>query len=457
MGKEREKREGCVMTVYETTHSVSAPRSEVWNWHTRPGALRRLTPPWLPVKLVHEASSLRDGFAVMRLPGGLHWHSQHRPSEYREHERFTDELVSSPLRLVTPWRHQHVFSTVDQNSTRITDRVTTRMPEGILHSMFAFRQRQLIDDIAAHARFQAPHNRPLTIAITGSSGLVGTSLRALLTTGGHRVIRLVRDAAVTADERRWDPSDPDPDLLSGVDVLVHLAGAPIAGRFTQKHKQAITSSRVGPTEKLARLVARAEKKPVFVSASAVGFYGPDRGEEILTEKSEPGEGFLAEVVRKWEGATRPAVDAGARVVNVRTGIVQTPDGGTLQLLAPLFRAGGGGRLGSGEQWMPWIELDDLLDIYLRAITDPHLAGPVNAVAPNAERNAAYTATLGRVLRRPTMIPTPDFGPQLVLGREGARELAFAGQRVVPQALAETNHRFRFPTLEPALRHVLGRA
>ena len=235
-----------------------------------------------------------------------------------------------------------------------------------------------------------------------------------------------------------------------MDAVVHLAGASIGGRFTEENKREILTSRTGPTRALAMLAARSPGGPrTFVTASAVGFYGADRGDEVLTENSERGDGFLADVAAAWEDATAPATAAGIRTVQVRTGIVQTPRGGMLRLLYPLFEAGLGGPLGDGTGWQPWIEIDDLLDIYLRAVTDPALAGPVNAVAPGEARNAEYARTLGRVLRRPALIPVPPFGPQLLLGAEGARELAAASQRVRPAALAAAGHVFRYPHLEGA--------
>ena len=194
----------------------------------------------------------------------------------------------------------------------------------------------------------------------------------------------------------------------------------------------------------------------FVSASAIGIYGYDRGDAMLCEDSARGDGFLADVVADWEAATAPAERAGVRTVAVRTGIVQAAAGGTLRLLRPLFAAGLGGRLGDGKQWLAWIGLDDLLDVYLRAVTDPDLSGPVNAVAPAPVRNADYTVTLARVLRRPAVLPVPGFGPRLLLGAEGAREIAEASQQVHPKRLIDAGHHFRFPELEPALRHVLGR-
>jgi uncharacterized protein len=385
---------------------VDAPLGEVFAWHARPGAITRLMPPWPPVQVEREAGSVRDGQAVLRLPGGLRWVAAHQPGEYDPPHEFADALAAQ-----------------------------------------------------ARARELAPE--PLTIAVTGSGGLIGTALTALLSTGGHQVIRLVRRLPRHAGERYWRPDDPGPEVLSGVDALIHLAGASIGGRFTAARKQEIRDSRIIPTRRLAELAAAgrptgAPGPRAFVTASAIGIYGPDRGDEVLTETSARGDGFLADVVADWEDATGPAARAGLRTVQVRTGLVQTPRGGMLRLLYPLFAAGLGGRLGSGKQWLAWIGLDDLLDIYLRAVLDPALSGPVNAVAPAPVRNTEYTAVLAGVLRRPALIPVPPLGPRLLLGGEGARELAEASQYVRPQRLIDAGHHFRYPELEAALRHALGR-
>ncbi|MDT5274320.1 MAG: uncharacterized protein QOG95_1252 [Mycobacterium sp.] len=442
---------------------IDAPIYEVFDWHTRPGAITRLTPPWQPMRVVAEADSLKSGRAELGLPGGLRWVADHQPDSYDPPRRFVDTigaegLASLPARLAVRWRHTHEFEDLGDQRTRMTDRVATPVPAAALRAMFIYRHRQLADDIAAHRHAAAQGLAPITLAITGSSGLVGSQLTAFLSTGGHRVIRLVRHPATKPDERQWNPDDPDPGLLAGVDAVIHLAGASIAGRFTDEHRAAIRDSRIGPTRRLAELIARSADGPkVLISASAIGYYGYDRGDETLTEDSERGEGLLADVVAEWEDATVPAEEGGARVVRVRTGIVQSPAGGTLRLLRPLFAAGLGGRLGNGRQWLSWIGIDDLIDVYHRGLWDTELSGPVNAVAADPVRNIDYTRTLAHVLRRPALLPVPSFGPRLLLGEQGARELASASQRVLPARLQQADHRFRRPDLEQTLRHLLGRA
>jgi len=437
---------------------VDASLGDVFSWHTRPGAITRLTPPWLPARVLSEASSLRDGQAVLGLPGGLRWTAVHQPADYDPPHAFADELASPLL----SWRHLHQFSVTGERATLVTDVVETPLPARVLRPMLVYRHRQLAADLAALARSRQLAREigtegPLTIAVTGSGGLIGTALTALLTTGGHQVIRLVRRPPRHAGERYWRPEDPAPELLDGVDALIHLAGASIGGRFTPARKAEIRDSRILPTRRLAELASRApEPLKAFVTASAIGIYGPDRGDEVLTEDSPRGEGFLADVVADWEEAARPAAAAGIRTVQVRTGIVQTPRGGMLRLLSPLFEAGLGGRLGSGKQWLAWIGLDDLLDVYRRAVLDAGLSGPVNAVAPEPVRNEDYTRALASVLHRPALLPVPGFGPRLLLGAEGAREIAQASQYVRPERLTGAGHEFRQPELGGALRHLFGR-
>jgi uncharacterized protein len=440
----------------ECSSVVAAPRAEVFAWHTRPGAFTRLAPPWQPIAVAAESNSLADGVAVLRLPGGLRWVAAHQAADYDPPHRFVDriavrDIASAPTGLL-PWRHVHEFDELDADHTRVTDRVETPVPAAALRPMFGYRHRQLAGDLAAHRDAAAHGYGPATLAISGSSGLVGTALAAFLRTGGHTVIPLVRGPSGPG-QRHWDPDDPAPGLLDGIDAVIHLAGASIAGRFTEAHKRAVADSRLGPTERLAARAAEAGVR-VFVSASAVGYYGADRGDEQLDETSSRGTGFVAHLVTRWE---RAAESGGvARTVTVRTGIVQSPRGGTLRLLRPLFGAGLGGRIGDGRGWLPWIGIDDLVDIYYRALWDETLSGPVDAVAPYPVRNAEYTAVLARVLHRPALLPVPSFGPELLLGKEGAAELATASQRVLPTRLRAVGHRFRTPELEPALRHLFGR-
>jgi uncharacterized protein len=440
---------------------IDHPCDEVFPWHGRPGAFLRLIPPWQPMTAVQEATSLADGTAVLGLPGGLRWVAKHDPTAYDPPHCFADELSSSgprswPPRAIGHWRHTHQFTDRGDGTTLMHDRVDTPVPGAALRSTFVYRHRQLAEDLAAHRDAAEQGATPLVVAVTGASGLVGSALCALLTTGGHRVIRLVRRPARGPDEREWRPDSPGADLLAGTDAVVHLAGTSIAGRFTAKHKDAIRDSRIGPTARLAAAATNTVDGPtVFVSASAVGYYGYDRGDAKLCEESTRGDGFLADVVADWEAATGPASDAGLRVVLVRTGIVQAARGGTLRLLRPLFSAGLGGRLGSGRQWLSWIGIDDLIDIYYRALYDQRLAGPVNAVGPEPVRNSEYSAALAKVLHRPAVLPVPSFGPRLLLGEDGVRELAEADQRVLPTKLVGLDHRFRHPSVRDALAHQLG--
>lgn len=429
-------------------YTLPFDRDTVWRWHTRPGAVTRLTPGFLPMRVQSEAASIRNGTTVFRLPAGQQWVARHCADGYIAGGQFTDVAANQPLRAATGWRHVHRFEDVGEGTLLIDD-VTARIPEALLRPAWAYRQRQLVEDLRFIASL--PDTAPKTVAMTGSSGLVGTHLRAQLTTAGHTVIPLVRGSAGPG-ERHWDMDDPAPDLLRGVDGVIHLAGETIMGRFTEEKKRKILDSRVEPTRKLARLAADSGVD-VFVGASAVGYYGTDAGSVPRTETDGPGEGFLAEVCNAWEEAARVE---GLRSVHIRTGLALSSAGGLLPVLKASVNAGLSARFGRGDFWMSWVALDDLTDFYVRALIDDTVSGPVNATAPEPVTNAEMSSTLAHLLRRPDVFSIPTFGPKLLLGEEGAHELALADQRVLPTVAAERGWRLRYPTLNAALRHQLGR-
>jgi uncharacterized protein (TIGR01777 family) len=300
----------------------------------------------------------------------------------------------------------------------------------------------------------------MDVLVTGASGFIGSALVPALEGDGHRVARLTRDAGLTgADTLRWDPAAGRIDAagVEGLSAVVHLAGAGIGDkRWSERRKRVILESRTKGTLLLAGTLAGLSKKPsLLVSASAVGYYGA-RDDEELTEASSAGHDFLAGVCLAWEQATAPAAEAGIRVVTTRSGVVLSPRGGVLKRMLLPFKLGLGGRLGTGRQYLSWISLDDEVGAIRHLLGRDDVSGPVNLTAPNPVTNAEYTKTLGVVLRRPTVIPTPTIPLQLRYGAELVHALVLTGQRVVPRRLADSGYRFAHERLEPALRELLGK-
>jgi hypothetical protein len=301
--------------------------------------------------------------------------------------------------------------------------------------------------------------KPLNIVMAGSSGLVGGELKKFLLSAGHKVQTLVRrQADGQRGEIHWDPEKRELDkaLPEGVDAVIHLGGENIgSARWSKSRKEAIRQSRVQSTRFLAETLASLNTKPkVFIVSSAIGFYG-DRGEEALTEESQPGKGFLPETCQEWESAADPARWANIRVVHVRTGIVLSLLGGALPKMLLPFRMGVGGIIGSGKQWMSWIALEDLVSIFNELLKRDDMSGPVNATAPGAVTNKEFTKVLGRVLKRPTIAPLPGFMVKLLFGEMG-QALLLEGQNVKPAKLISAGFKFAYPELEQALRSLLGR-
>lgn len=446
------------------------PRDTVFEWHARPGAVTRLAPPFLAAVVREPLNGIREGArAELRLRGlpapVNRWVAEYQ--DFQRPESFTDVALRSPFH---SWEHRSRFEDLT-TGTHLLDEVDFELPKVLsgpvgplslpaamsaVRRTFSYRQRQLLDELSFAAAHPSP---PLTVAISGASGLIGTQLRALLGTLGHNVVPLVRSGTPREGAIAWDPGAEwvDAEALRRADAVIHLAGEPIGKRFTSAHKAAIRDSRIGPTRFLARTLAGLADGPqTLVTASGIGYYGAQRP-GLLEESAPAGDDFLALTCVDWEAATAPAAAAGLRVVQVRTGIVLTPAGGSLSTQLPLFRAGLGGPLGNPDAWLSWISIDDIVAMYAHALLTPSVSGPVNAVAPHPVQAGEFAHELGRTLHRPAKIPVPGFGPELLLGRQGARLLALASQRVSARRIESLGYEFRHPLLGDALRHVLGAA
>ncbi|MGO1481448.1 MAG: TIGR01777 family oxidoreductase [Brachybacterium sp.] len=455
----------------EAVHRVLHSRSEVLAWYDRPGALVRLTPPGLASAEAPAAGGMQAGRLVgvrmgpPALPTALRPRWILRHAEHEPEGRFVDQQVHGPWRT---WRHEHrIDDTADGSATEIHDSIDLELPrhlerltplvEAQVHRLLAFRARQLRDDLAFHARWAQLPRR--TIAITGSSGLIGTQLAALLETGGHTVRRMIRESEVGPGEISWDPQagQLDPADLEGVDVVVNLAGRSIATRWGAGARREIRDSRVHGTRLIARTLAGMRDGPAaLIQASAIGLYGPRRPGELLTETDPGGEGFLADLVRDWEGSARAADEAGLRVASVRTGMALTDGGGSLLPQLPLFLAGVGGRLTRPDAMTSWISLDDVVRAFAHAALSAEVEGPLNGVGPEPVSAREFARTLGAVLRRPSLVPVPPVGPRLVLGAAAADELISVDQNVSDARLRASGFEPAHRTLEDALRHVLRR-
>ncbi len=471
------------MPTFSAALHVPVPAADLFGWHERPGAFVRLSPPWQSVELERWDGIRTGDRAVMRLGAGplsVPWVAEHRAySEACRHGdgacQFQDVQLRGPF---GSWSHLHRMTPDGDGTSTLRDIVDYALPlapvsslvagwaaEDQLERLFAYRHRVTREDLVRHAAWDGA---PLTVAITGSTGLIGRALAAFLTGGGHRVVRLVRRRA---DVARWTRGDLEGAAYWNVergeidvaalrreapDAVVHLAGESIVGlRYTEAKKRAIWESRTKGTQLLSRALAALDPKPrVLVSASASGFYG-DTGPHAVTEASPAGSGFLADVCQAWEDATAEAEAAGIRVVHPRIGLVVTPAGGLAATLAVPTKLGLGGWPGDGSNYLPWISLDDAVYALAFLIQTESLRGPVNLSAPEPAPVKTFVKGLADVLHRPAVFSLP--APVVrALGGEVASELALKSTRMLPSRLLDAGFRFAYPDLDRALGHLFGR-
>ncbi len=449
---------------------ISAPAEEVFKWHARPGAIERLSPPWDPLKILIPSKGIQKGEEVLLEmkagPFPFKWLARH--TDYQENKFFQDRQIKGPFR---KWIHSHRFEPDGEDACLLEDHIEYKLPfhfisgfpskkiiQKKLERIFTYRHQITQRDISLHLKKKP--DKPMTVIVTGASGVIGSTLVPFLTTGGHRVIRLVRNSSSTSqDELFWDPLSGilHTDSIEEIDAVIHLAGENIgSGRWTPEKKRKIIESRVKGTELVTKKLASLERPPkVMICASAIGFYG-NRGDQILTENDESGSDFISSVCSIWEKAAFPALERNIRTVFLRIGVVLTPLGGALKRLLLPFKLCAGGKIGNGTQYMSWIDMEDVLGSIYHTLTNESIDGPVNIVAPNPVTNKEFTKTLGKVVARPTPLTIPSTAVKLAFGEMG-KEILLSSTRVMPEKLLKTGYRFNTPYLDTAIRQMLGRA
>ena len=450
------------MAVFEYRVPLDAPSAEVFRWHARPGAFVRLSPPWHRVDVIDARGGIENGARLtLRLgppPFSVEWVAVHQGFE--EGRRFVDVQESGPF---ADWTHEHTFEDAGAGRSVVHDRIDYTLPFGsagafaldwftrrTLARVFGYRAALLARDLARHAPYFG--RPPLKVAISGASGLIGSQLAAFLTTGGHDVLRIVRGRKARDGEIAWNPSTGriDHEALEGLDAVVHLAAESIAsGRWTEERKAEIAASRINGTKLLAEALSVLRTPPkVFLSASAVGYYGAP-GFAHVDESGSSGTGFLAEVARAWEDATQPAALAGIRTATMRFGVVLTSRGGAVAKMRLPFKLGAGGPVGGGFQGFSWIALDDAVYAIHHLIRSEALRGPVNVVAPEPPSQREFAAALGRAMHRPAIVPLPAPIVKGLFGQMG-EEVLLSGPNVKPSVLKRSVFVWSAPSLDEAL-------
>ncbi len=455
------------------------PVEELFGWHERPAALERLNTPWAPFTVVQSSRSIQNGSTVsLKIPvlGPVKVPLRVVHEGYQRGVQFQDRQVAGPFR---SWLHTHRFSSTTSHFTAPTP---TSSPSSVLDDIISYTLPSFLPSIgpvisAAESEllrtFWYRHQilardiehplpvRPMTVGITGSSGLVGSSLTPFLSMRGHRLISIVRALRPAPQgqflQALWDPSTGELDTLSleGIDALVHLAGESIAQiPWTKDRKERIRSSRVAGTTRLVETIRRMKNPPsTVIMASAIGLYGANRS-DIVNEESDRGDGFLADVVEEWEAAASGFSAMGIRVVFLRFGVILSARGGLLSTVLLPFKGGVGGPIGDGEQWMNWISIEDAVRLIDAALTDPSYSGAYNAVSPLSVTNREFTKMLSSLLHRPSICRVPASLLRATLG-EAANELMLATTKVVSSRLQDRGFVFLDDTIESCLRLQLG--
>lgn len=456
------------MAQFEKSLTLPISSESLFKWHEREGAFERLCPPWDPVEIIKKDPHIRDGAkAELRVQGplGIPLSLEVIHEDYQAGEQFIDRQVKGPFKA---WRHTHKVSVQDAEQSTLTDSIDYQLPLGVigrigggqmvknrLEQLFNYRHQVMKHDHLLHAYST---QKPLHVAISGASGLIGSALKALFTTGGHQVTIFSRTPGEST--RVWKQADTVPNL-EGIDVVIHLAGESIAQRWSAHKKSEIKESRTLRTQALAQAIVKLRESGkvaphTLICASGIGYYGDCSNDDQWVDENSPlGQGFLAEVCQGWEAACHTAKEAGIRVVNARIGIVLSPQSGALAKLLLPFLLGLGGPVSHGRQWMSWISLHDVVGALYYCTLNNDISGPINLCAPQPVTNHSFSKILGKVLNRPAIFPLPAFMLKLLFG-EMAKETILSGQRVKPHRLTEHGYPFMHQQLEAALRFELGR-
>jgi len=447
------------MTKHTRKFLINLPCEDVYAWHTRPDTMKRLTPMSQSFEIIHQSGSVEDGGRIeVNIKQGIFSNKVvYEFFDCIKNKQICNRQIKGPFQ---KWEHRLQFIPVNQTQCELVEEIdyefpgffppTKRYINRKIQNLFDFRHERLQSDLQEHKGVKT-----MKILIAGSSGLIGTALRDFLTTGGHEVTPLIRKQG---EGIVWNPETQEINLsdLEGFDAIINLAGENLAdSRWSTAKKQRILESRVKSTQLLAESVKKLSHPPkVFINASAIGYYG-NVPEGDVTESHLAGEGFLSDVCQQWEAATDCLIGEDIRIVLLRTGVVLSPKGGALKAMLTPFKLCFGGVIGSGNQMMSWIDIEDQIRAIYFCLNMDSIHGPINLTAPNPVSNREFTKALGKALNRPTIFPMPEFVAQTLFG-EMADEMLLSGAKILPEKLQKHGFTFQYPTLDDSLKHLLHR-